>query len=185
MYERYHFANQFVCKFFIGSEKFSSLDDFLFQQVILYVAALHENTMDENIQRISERSLASVAGSISTDSDIPLQRISIASPGHIVLYAKNVIPIIAGAVMVLATSAGPSLADGGNGFKVINSIDNSEVSKACQIDIHAEISDDIIAMGYKRWQELCELQEQNKARTLVDPGMTVIQNPSGEAGKKR
>jgi len=173
MYERYCYKETFACKFHIKSRDFSTLDNFLIQQITLYVAALHENSAENNIQDLRSTPLSVIASSIEYSEDIPDLRISIHSPGFIVLYSKNLIPILTGVMMALASSTGDLAAADGSSLRVINSVDASVSSVECQADIQAEATADLIAMGYARWQELCAIEAQARQRTGIDPGMSV------------
>lgn len=171
MYERYFFEGSFVCKFSVGSQEFSSLDNFLFQQIVLYAAALHENRMEDNIANLSKLPISVVASRIEFSEDIPDQRISINSPGHIVVYARNIIPIVAGALMTISAATG-AVGDGELTVEIVNSVDKSAHSLECVADVQEEVLGDLNAMGYARWQELCEIESQARKRTMLDSGMS-------------
>lgn len=176
LYERYFYRSQFVCKFKVSSEKFNSLDNFLFQQIILYVAALYEFNRDNKSNIDVTRSIAMVASTVDMNEDIPDLRISIDSPGHIVIFNRNLIPLVAGVLMALSASVGAAEMTETLQIKVVNTSDNSAVSKECQADIGAEVVDDLKAMGYQRWQEMCEIEARARSRTNINPGMGV--NPA-------
>lgn len=174
MYERYFFDRHFACKFNVSSKEFSALDNFLFQQIVLYVAALHEHRQEGNIKEIKNSSISLVVSKIEFSEDIPDQRISINSPGHIVVYSSNIIPLVAGVMMTLAAGgAGPADAADGAPPQVLieNTADPSHVSIECVSDIQNEVVDDMTAMGYDTWRELCMIYRQAQGRTQLDAGM--------------
>lgn len=177
-YERYFFRGEFVCKFKVGSKEFSALDNFLFQQILLYTSALHESRHEANIQGISEKPIAVVAAGIEFSEDIPDQRIEINSPGHIVVYARNLIPVVAAALMTLSSVAGPDALAAE--IVIVNTADNSQISKECEADVHQEVIGDINTMGYARWKELCEIEMQARRRTQIDAGMSATAEPDEE-----
>jgi hypothetical protein len=174
MYERYFYDGQFVCKFRIEAEHFSSLDDFLIQQMFLYTAALYAANQEGKITDVGSQPISIVAAGIEFSGDIPDQRIFISSPGNIFSYAKNVVPLIAGALISLSATVGVDAH--GAELLIVNSADQSDISKQCQADIAAEVMDDMKAMGYDRWKELCAVELRARQRTKVDPGMSVA-NP--------
>lgn len=180
MFERYYYQGQFFCKFNVASKDFSTLDNFLFQQIVLYVASLHEAKAEGNIKDIARKSIAVVASQIDFSEDIPDQRISINSPGHIVVYAKNIIPLIAGVMMALSAAAGGEDIRGAD-IEILNSLDDGQVSRECISDIQSEVSEDIDVMGYARWQELCTIEMQARKRTKIRSGMKV--DATGPAAK--
>jgi hypothetical protein len=180
MYERYFYQDEYVCKFDVKSKEFSSLDNFLFQQIVLYAAALHEGRHEGNISDIAATPISLVVSKLEFSQDIPDQRIQINSPGHIVVYSKNIIPLVAGIFMSMSAMAG----DAGHSAAVVieNSADTSQVSKECVADIKQEVMEDMIAMGYKRWQELCTIEAQARKRTQISSGIEAT--PSGTASKQ-
>ena len=179
MYERYHYEGKFTCKFSVKSHDFSTLDNFLFQQIVLYTAALFENNSEQNIDDIANKAIAVVASSIEFSTDIPDQRISINSPGHISVYSKNIIPIVA-AVFICLASAHSDTAFGAaaqakvSEIEIVNSADKSSVSNECTADVSQEVINDLNAMGYSRWQELCQIEEQARKRTQLSSGMSSV-----------
>lgn len=183
MYERYFYDGKFVCKFDIKSQEFSALDNFLFQQVVLYTAALHEAREEDNIDEVGKQPIWSVVAGIEFSDDIPDQRISINSPGHIVVYSKNIIPIVA-AVMIALSASGATAADLQTaGIVIENSADKSQASRECVADVNAEVIDDLTAMGYNRWKELCQIAEQQRKRTELSSGMSVEPREPTTQGK--
>lgn len=171
MYERYYFDGNFACKFNVKSADFSSLDNFLFQQIVLYAAALHENRQEDNIKDIAKRAISVVVSELDFSQDIPDQRISINSPGHIVVYSKNIIPIIAGVFMALAVLTSTTSKISADDVVIENSVDRSQISQECISDVKQEVVDDLKAMGYQRWQELCTIEAQARKRTQISSGM--------------
>lgn len=182
MYERYYYRDKFVCKFNVKSQEFSSLDNFLFQQIVLYAAALHENNQEGNISDIANKAISVVVSELNFSEDIPDQRIYINSPGHIVVYSKNIIPLVAGVFMALAvlTVSTPGIAAAE--IVIENSVDNTQISKECVSDIKQEVDDDMKAMGYQRWQELCTIEAQARKRTEISSGIDA--RSSGVAPKQ-
>jgi len=179
LYERYYFDGQFVCKFAIDSTDFSTLDNFLVQQIFLYASALFENNQEENITDISEKSLLAVVSEIEFSEDIPDQRIVIQSPGNIVLYSKNIIPLVAGVLMAL--SAACAGGDAPTKVKIVNSADGSQISLSCVLDIEHEVEADMELMGTKRWVEWCKAEVEARKRTNIRPGMgTEISSQTGQ-----
>ena len=183
MYERYSYRGYFACKYDVSSPEFSSLDSFLFQQIVLYISALHEDYFEGNIEDIASKPIAVIASSIEYSDDIPDLRISINSPGHIVLYAKNMIPIVVAAMMTVAAAAPPAAAGETPLVSFVNSVDRSSASKECQADVTAEVMEDLAAMGYVRWQELCAIEAQARLRTGINPGMPA-KTESGSVAKR-
>lgn len=184
MYERYFFDGKFACKFSVASQEFSALDNFLFQQIVLYTAALHESRHEANINDIASKAISVVVSELEFSQDIPDQRISINSPGHIVVYAKNIIPLVAGVLMTIAAATG-SIGEGIGKYAEIvieNSADRGQVSSQCVSDIQQEVIGDMVAMGYQRWQELCMIEEQARKRTQISSGIAA--KPSSEAPKQ-
>ena len=171
MYERYYFDGRFAVKIATESKEFSALDSYLLNQVVLYVAALHENYHESNIKDFALKSISDVVAHISFSDDIPELRVVIQSPGFIVIDAKNVIPIIASIFMTIGTGGGACAEP--PSAKIVNSADQSALSKQCVGDIEMEVNQDIEMMGYKRWQELCRAEREARQRALLNPGMTV------------
>jgi hypothetical protein len=144
---------------------------FLIQQIFLYTTALYAARRDEKLKALLGQSVSMVASQIEFSGDIPDQRVFISSPGNIFSYAKNLVPLIAGALITMSATVGPD-AFGAN-IKVVNSVDSSEISQVCQADISAEVMEDMNAMGYARWQELCIIEMRARQRTQFDSGMTL------------
>jgi hypothetical protein len=173
MYERYYFDGKFACKIEVKSTDFSSLDNFLIQQLILYPVALRESAYIEEMDEFNPEDPISVTISkIKFFDEIPDQRISISSPGHIVVYARNLLPLIIG-VMISTAAAVPvdAVSKPLPKVVVVNSADQSSTSKKCQSDVAAEVDSDINAMGYSRWRELCLIEFEARKRTDLSPGM--------------
>ncbi len=179
MYERYFFNDEFVCKFSTTSREFSSLDNYLFQQVVLYITALHEAKNEGNITRISAKPISEVVSEIDFSDDIPDQRIVINSPGHIVIYAKNLIPLLT-AVMIAMASANAQAASDVPPDRIVitNSVDQGKLSKQCAADIEQEATFEIDAMGYQRWRELCKIEQAQRNRTGLTSGVIVTEQAS-------
>jgi hypothetical protein len=177
LYERYYFDQQFVCKFGINANDFSTLDNFLVQQIFLYTCALFENNHEENIENISDKSLLEVVSEIEFSADIPDQRIEIQSPGNIILYSRNIIPLVTGVLMMLS-----ALAPAGEvpkNIKIVNTADDGQTSKECEVDIAKEVETDLQLMGVQRWIEWCKAEKEARKRTEIQPGMQ-IQLPDGD-----
>jgi hypothetical protein len=175
MYERYYRDEQFYCKFDVTSEEFSSYDNFVFQQIVMYTAALHGLRMEGALDDISKHSIAGLASSIGYSNDIPDQSVEINSPGHIVVYAKNIIPIVVASMIAISATVGVG-AQNAN-IVVTNSVDSSALSQECQVEVAAEVKEDLTAMGYDRWQELCQLEVQARQRSGLEAGVTVAEEP--------
>ena len=171
MYERYYYKGQFVCKFFVTSMDFSTADSFIFQQIVLYMSALHSIDDHQKRTHISEFTIPDIVLRNMDHSGIPNQRISIHSPGYIVLFARNIIPIVTGAIMSLSSAAGSEVNPSEIQLEIKNSVEASDQSDVCVANVEKEVYDDLIAMGYLRWQELCRLEERARSRTQVDSGM--------------
>lgn len=184
MFERYFFNGRFVCKFSVSSKEFSALDNFLFQQIVLYIAALHEGRETNNISNISSKSLSSIVSELAYSEDIPDQRISINSPGHIILYSRNIIPLVAGVFMTLAATPGLSSDLTTVNVLIKNSADNSRTAAECISDVQDEVMDDMTTMGYRRWQELCSVEAQARRRTQISSGMSAAQGPDQSNGHR-
>ncbi|TPL51616.1 hypothetical protein [Mesorhizobium sp. B2-4-6] len=181
MYERYFYNGNFVCKFNVKSQEFSSLDNFLFQQIVLYAAALHENNQEGNIKNVKSTSISVVVSKLDFSQDIPDQRISINSPGHIVVYSKNIIPLVAGVFMALSAALASAGDLSTTKIVIENSTDSGQISQECVSDIQQEVMDDMVAMGYQRWQELCTIEAQARKRTQISSGVEA--KSSGAAPK--
>ena len=177
MYARYFYKNEFVCRFKIDTEDFSSLDNFLIQQLFLYTTALFAARNTAVPIDVENRTVTDVVSSIDFSEDIPGQRIQIESPGNIVLYGINIIPLVTGVLMSLAAAVGPEAID--SQLVIDNSSDNSHISAQCTADIQQEVLNDLNAMGYARWQEVCLIEARARERTNVDPGMTTGTVPDG------
>lgn len=171
MYERYYYDGNFVCKFNVRSTEFSSLDNFLFQQIVLYAAALHENNQEDNIKDIATTAISIVVSQLNFSEDIPDQRISINSPGHIVVYSKNIIPLVAGVFMALSVLSSSATDIHKIPIVIENSADSGQISSECVSDIQQEVMEDMVAMGYQRWQELCTIEAQARKRTQISSGV--------------
>lgn len=178
MYSRYYFDSTFVCKFGIQSSDFSALDNFLVQQLFLYSSALFEHSNEDNISNFSDKSISVVVSEITFSEDIPDQRIVINSPGHIVLYAKNIVPLLSAVLIAMAASSTP-VSSGSVEILIKNSADSAPLSKTCEAEIASEVMEDIRVMGYARWQELCHIANEAKRRTGLDSGMNVSPSLSG------
>jgi hypothetical protein len=177
MYSRYYFDQQFVCKFNVTATDFSSLDNFLIQQIFLYASALFENSNDENIFNFSGKSISLVVSEISDSQDIPDQRIVISSPGYIVLYASNIVPLLS--AVLIASSAIPGAGRSQpSDIVVTNSADSGTLARQCLGEIAREVSSDLRIMGFARWQELCKITTEAKKRTGLNSGMIATQSPS-------
>ncbi|PQZ26176.1 hypothetical protein CQZ93_19610 [Ochrobactrum vermis] len=179
MYERYFYNDEFVCKFSTTSKEFSALDNYLFQQVVLYITALHEAKNDENIKDISSKPISEVVSEIDFSDDIPDQRIAINSPGHIVIYAKNIIPLLTAVMIAMASvnaQAGSKLPP--DEIVITNSVDQSSLSKQCIAEVAEEATYEIDAMGYQRWQELCKIEQAQRKRTGLSSGVVVTEKTS-------
>ena len=131
----------------------------------MYVAALYENNLENNIDGISTQSIATIVSQLQFSEDIPDQRININSPGHIVAYSKNLIPIVAAVVIALCSNAAIADPSAPPTIEIVNSADDSTASKECQADVKNEVLEDLKVMGYERWQELCGLEENTRKRT--------------------
>lgn len=177
MYQRYFFRDEFVCQYSVGSKDFSTLDNFLFQQIVLYIAALYENNHDGGIKNIDKETIASIVARINFSDELPGQRIQIQSPGHIVNYSKNLIPLIVGAMLALSSSSACADSDFNDAkvpiVKVVNTVDDGALSDECTANVEKELYDDLKAMGYERWQEFCKLERDTRRRTKIDSGMSV------------
>lgn len=178
-YERYFYNGTFACKFRVNSAEFSTVDSFLFQQITLYVAALFADRQDGDAGSVANLPISVVASRIRFSDDIPDQRISINSPGFIVLYSKNLIPILVGALMTIAVTAGAAGVTGTPVVNIVNSADQGSVSEQCVLDIQEEVMGDMQMMGVGRFRELCEIAAQAERRTQINPGMPVREEASG------
>jgi hypothetical protein len=170
MYSRYYFNGEFVCKFGVSSAEFSALDNFLIQQIFLYSSALFENTQEDNINNFSDKAISVVVSEIVFSEDIPDQRIVINSPGTIILYGKNIVPLLSAVLLTIAASTLELDANSPN-ISIVNSADTAALSKTCEAEIAAEVLDDIKVMGFARWQELCKIAAEARKRTGINPGM--------------
>lgn len=175
MYGRYFFNDQFTCKLSITSKKFSSLDDFLIQQLLLFTTALHERVNDDIVGDVQKQAIAITATKISHSSDIPELRISINSPGYLSVGAKTIVPLL---YIVFVAIAGASEFANAAEFDAINviienSMDSSELSKQCISEIQTETKDEMAMMGYNKWQEYCQISEQSKMNNGLETGITV------------
>lgn len=95
------------------------------------------------------------------------QRITINSPGSIIISAKNVIPFIiavqfATCSVVAADSAVPDVV-------ITNSIQNDDVAKSCSIGLEEEVRAGMRMAGYDDWRDRCikqrRLEIQGKMKT--------------------
>ncbi len=183
MYEGYYYNGRYACKFKVTTNDFSSLDNFRFLQLVLYVAKLFEKSVEDGAINIAgSESIASVAASIESPEDVPDQRISISSPGFIVVYSKNIIPLVAGVLIALAATTGQALAPDQAEFLILNSADGSALSAQCQADVHAEVMSDLVAMGYQHWQELCRIEQLARQRTQLNSGIGVMSKSEDAVG---
>lgn len=175
MYQRYHFNENFVCKYAVTSNEFSSLDDYLFQEIMLYITALYARSHDKTLANIENKTISDLVREIQRSEIIPDLRININSPGYIVSYAKTLTPIIA--AVLIALSAGEALTDAGEiiapQIQIINSADDSQAAQECQADVQREVLEDLKAMGYERWQEICKSAQLIRGHTGLTSGMVV------------
>jgi hypothetical protein len=183
LYERYVFDGQFVCRFDIDSKDFSTLDNFLVQKLFLYATALYDNNQKTRHSDLSKTSLLDVVSHIEFSEEIPDQRIIIRSPGSIVLYSRNIVPLVAGVLIALsAVTAGemPST------ITIINSQDKSDASLQCQLGVQQEVISDLQMMGYARWVEWCKAEIEARKRTAIQPGMpTAIVEDATDGTKQK
>lgn len=179
MYERYHYDGRFVVKLRTSSTEFTSLDDYLLNQVVLYAAALHQMQHDGLQVNVSDMPISEVVSRITFTSDIPELRIAISSPGFVVFDGKNIVPLVAGVFFAMTNALGanePPVKP-----QIINSVDQSAVSIQCAADVEREVSADIDMMGYKRWQEKCRSDVELNRRTKLEPGLTVERRGASDA----
>ncbi|MCI4680723.1 hypothetical protein K9U39_06905 [Rhodoblastus acidophilus] len=125
MYERYYYDGHFVVKFETTSREFNALDNYLINQVFLYVAALHEHLHDASIGDVANRPIWEVVSGITFSEDIPEQRLIIQSPGYIALDARNIIPLVVGVFMTLSSATAASQTQP-TPPTIVNTIDDSE-----------------------------------------------------------
>lgn len=175
MYQRYYFKEDFVCKYAVTSAEFSSLDDYFFQEIMLYVTALYAKSHDHDLSNLSGKSISSLVRELQRSEALPDLRININSPGHIVSYAKKLTPIIAG--VLIALSASDALCDDAQindpPIVITNSADDSQIANECVADVQREVLEDLKAMGYEHWQEICKSEKLIREHTGLNSGMTV------------
>lgn len=176
MFERYFYNGKFCCKFDVKSKEFSALDDFLFQQIVLYTSALHENLNENNID-VSTNSISVIASQIEYSEDIPELKMNINSPGHIVVLSDNIIPLVTGVLIALAAATNAAGDTAMPSVKIVNSADQGPFALECVADVQAEAMQDLRAMGYPRWQELCMIEQQARKRTGLSSGMDTSPDP--------
>lgn len=152
-YERYHYKERYVCKFFVTSKRFTALNNLELQQFFLLPTALtaaETNSPSDSIYQLIKK---------NADNFDPLdQRIDINSPGHIVLISKTAAPFFAAMILMLACDDGTTQS---KPLKV--SVHNSHTSPQsrrsakCITDMENEIEKDLELMNQKQWEEACEL----------------------------
>jgi hypothetical protein len=106
MYERYCYDDQFVCRFGIDTAHFSSLDDFMINQVFLYVSALYGASNGKLSSGAVSGSISQAIANLQFSQEIPFQRIQIQSKGSIVLYSKNIVPLVIGILIAMSSTLG-------------------------------------------------------------------------------
>ncbi len=155
MFDRYFYKEHFVSKFNSTSDDFSAVDSFNFNLFILFITALHGNHNTSNALDLNDKTILSIVSEVTHSSDAPDQRIEIQSPGRIILYGQNLIPLALAIFFALAPEWG--FAEDGvlDDIEIINSLDNSTIAKTCNADIKQEVLEDLKMMGYQKWKELC------------------------------
>lgn len=152
-YERYHYKDHYVCKFYVTSNNFTAFNNLELQQFFLLptaLAAAETNLRSDSIYELIKRNIA--------NSDPLDQRIEINSPGHIVLISKTAAPFCAAMILMLACDNGAAQS---KPLKV--AVQNSQTSPQarraarCITDMENEIEKDLELMNQKQWKEACEL----------------------------
>lgn len=168
VYERYVYDGVYACKFSVSAHDFSSVDNYRLQRLFLFSSGAFALPRDS----LQSLPFSEIVDRAAETEDMPDQRIAISSPGHMVLYKKSLVPIVAAALIstALISGAGDSIAQTPT-VEIVNSADDSEAADLCNVDVAAEVNGELQAMGFTKWQELCMIAARSRIRAGVDTRM--------------
>ena len=177
-YSNYVLEGEFVSRFDVAANKYSSSHEALLQFLINYTAA-HCEAMSRGEEGLLHR--AAFVGFVTgvKDSDyVPELAMSVNSPGRIVLYAFKNVPMVAVALYALASAACTEAGGAQNiteapapeTIEVLASPDGVEVPDDCMIEVEASVRNIVASMGAARWVEICTAVETVSREAQVSAG---------------
>lgn len=173
-YGSYILPEEYRARFNVSDPDFTTTDDLYIQAFFSFVAA--------NSKRIRENQdvlpLHRAAFERLGDDEIDLQS-NINSPGFLNLISKNVAPLVATALFLLAVNVGPEAVTAAEQGTILvgNSLDAGD---PCTVEIHQEVLQHLRLLGIEKWTEACEIAQRSAADTgLSGQGEVTFEEDDG------
>lgn len=171
VYPSYIADGEFVARFNVTDEKFSSYDELLLQTFVNFIASNTKAINEDSTVKGFEQAAFADAGEYS-----PHLRTDISSPGFFSLSSLRTTPLVVAALLTAAVEIGPTAVQAvENGtFRIGNTAGPPD--DPCVADVQQQATLQIQLLGLDRWAEACE-----KAKRASDG--TGLKMPTRVRGK--
>lgn len=150
-------GDEFHARFVTAKRDFSALDSFHFAAFALAVVAVCQRMENGGDPLGPDESIYTLAASVAQgDQLVPVQEMSIRSPGHTTLRGIRYVPAVIAILFQLAVTvpAEELFADPGPAQVTVVNTKSSDFDP-CDVGIDETVRGSIDIMGYDLWQEAC------------------------------
>jgi hypothetical protein len=164
VYNGYTFEDDFIVRFDVTEDRFTSHDDMLMQAFLNYVALSTKNFAEKS--KPDKRSFHEAAF-IDSGSYTPDLKVEVSSPGFLSVLSSKITPLVASVLFVIAVDVGVDALQAAEEGKIRIGNSQAPADDACVADVEAQAMNAIKLSGEANWPAICEAARQLKHRNGI------------------